>query len=38
MQTPVLTLVRIGTARELTKLQPIGDFAEAGGLKTRVPM
>lgn len=38
MPTRSLTLVPIGSARELTRMEPEGPFVEAAGLRTRIPL
>lgn len=37
MQTR-LTLTRLGSARELTRHEPDGDFAEIGVMRSRTPV
>jgi len=33
-----LTLTRVGSARELTRHEPDGDFAEIGVMRSRTPV
>lgn len=33
-----LTLTRLGSARDLTRHEPIGDFAEIGVMRSKTPV
>jgi len=38
MTTTRLTLTRLGSAHDLTRHEPIGDFAEIGVMRSRTPV
>ncbi len=38
MTKPVFNLIPIGSARDLTRAEPDGQFAEIGVLRSRTPM
>lgn len=38
MRTTRIALVRLGSARDLTRLEPTGDFVELGANRSRIPV